>query len=154
MNFQQMSGVSSFLVVPDGVDPLPAHAITATNWYTAVRQAALWENATGEERGDILFIVHGYNMSEAEVMQRHRRLEADLRKEGFRGVVVSFDWPSDNKALSYLPDRHRAKLTAFQLVSDGIAYLSAKQTPDCTTNIHILGHSTGAYVVRHFTSLR
>jgi esterase/lipase superfamily enzyme len=35
-----------------------------------------------------------------------------------------------------------------QLVTDGIAYLSKEQTPDCTINIHLLGHSTGAYVIR------
>ena len=48
----------------------------------------------------------------------------------------------------YPPDCHRAKATAFQLVSDGIAYLSGQQTPSCTTNVHVLGHSTGAYVIR------
>jgi hypothetical protein len=87
-------------------------------------------------------------MSESEVMERHRRLKGDLLSLGFKGVVVSFDWPSDDKALAYLPDRHRAKNTALQLVSDGIAYLSENQSPGCTVNIHLLGHSTGAYVIR------
>jgi esterase/lipase superfamily enzyme len=63
-------------------------------------------------------------------------------------VIVSFDWPSDDEALAYLADRHRAKETALKLVSDGIAALSRRQTPDCATNIHLLCHSTGAYVVR------
>ena len=72
----------------------------------------------------------------------------DLYAQGFKGVVVSFDWPSDDKTLAYLPDWHRAKATAFKLVSDGITYLSKQQTPTCTTNIHVLGHSTGAYVIR------
>lgn len=141
-------GPSKFLVVPPGQSPAPAQAITQAAWYKAVRTAAAWQNDRGEARGDALFVVHGYNMSVDEVIGRHRRLKGDLIALGFKGVIVSFDWPSDDKALAYLPDRHRAKETAFRLVSDGIAYLSAEQTPSCTINVHVLGHSTGAYVVR------
>jgi len=141
-------GPTKYLVVPPGSDPLPANAISPQAWFKAVRSASVWTNANGEERGDILFIIHGYNTSEAGVMERHRRLRDDLVAEGFRGAVVSFDWPSDDKALAYLPDRHRAKKTALQLVTDGITYLSARQTATCTINVHTLGHSTGAYVIR------
>jgi esterase/lipase superfamily enzyme len=141
-------GPSKFLAVPSNQTPAPAHAITQAAWYKAVHAAAEWQNAQGEPRGDLLFIVHGYNMNTEDVIQRHRRLKADLLALGFKGVMVSFDWPSHDKTLAYLPDRHRAKETAFRLVSDGIAYLSAKQTPSCTINIHVLGHSTGAYVIR------
>lgn len=141
-------GPTRFLLVPTGQGPSPGNAMPASAWYKAVRQASVWNNENGEERGDVLFIVHGYNMSETEVMGRHRRLRDDLVAEGFKGVVVSFDWPSDDKALAYLPDRHRAKETALQLVSDGITYLSGKQTPTCAINVHLLGHSTGAYVIR------
>ncbi|NVN93312.1 MAG: alpha/beta hydrolase [Desulfuromonadales bacterium] len=141
-------GTTSYLVVPPGHDPTPADAIAKTNWRQMVIKDAEWKNDTGEPRGDILFVVHGYNMGEAEVMQRHRRLRDDLVAEGYKGVVISFDWPSDDKALAYLPDRHRAKLTSLQLVTDGITYLSGVQTPDCCINVHTLGHSTGAYVIR------
>lgn len=141
-------GPSKFLVVPPGQAPAPAQAITPAAWYQAVRAAAAWQNAQGEARGDLLFLVHGYNLSAVEVIQRHRRLQEDLRALDFRGVVVSFDWPSDDKALAYLPDRYRAKATALRLVTDGIAYLSAQQTPACSLNIHVFGHSTGAYVIR------
>ncbi|HEY3698909.1 MAG TPA: alpha/beta hydrolase [Spongiibacteraceae bacterium] len=141
-------GPTTFLNVPDGAMPLPAHAIPAAQWYQSILQAAAWKNSNGEQRGDILFIIHGYNMSEKEVIARHRRLKKDLINEGFLGVVVSFDWPSDDKALAYLPDRHRAKLTAMQLVSDGIRKLSELQTPSCKINIHVIGHSTGVYVIR------
>ena len=141
-------GPTKFLIVPPGQSPSPTNAITASAWYKAVRADAVWTNSNGEARGDILFVIHGYNMSENEVIQRHRRIRDDLIDLGFRGVVVSFDWPSDDKALAYLPDRHRAKSTAFRLVSDGISYLSDQQTPSCTINVHVLGHSTGAYVIR------
>ena len=141
-------GPTRFLAVPDGADPDPAQAITASAWYKAVTDAGKWTNDKGEARGDILFVVHGYNESETEVMDRHRRIRDGLAALAFKGVIVSFDWPSGASALAYLPDRHRAKQTALQLVSDGIAQLAARQTPDCPINIHILGHSTGAYVIR------
>ena len=141
-------GPTRFLAVPDGADPDPAQAITASAWYKAVTDAGKWTNDKGEARGDILFVVHGYNESETEVMDRHRRIRYGLAALAFKGVIVSFDWPSGASALAYLPDRHRAKQTALQLVSDGIAQLAARQTPDCPINIHILGHSTGAYVIR------
>ena len=141
-------GDTQYLVVSDGCDPSPNDAIAANDWFNQVRKASIWNNASSEERGDILFVVHGYNMSETEVMDRHRRLKLDLFAAGFKGVLVSFDWPSGDKALAYLSDRHNAKQTAMQLVTDGIAYLSKEQTPDCTINVHVLGHSTGAYVIR------
>jgi esterase/lipase superfamily enzyme len=142
-------GPTQFLIVSGNQPLTPDSAVkNKEDWYKAVRSAAEWKNDSGDLRGDILFIVHGYNNSEADVIQRHRRLRDDLNALGFKGVVVSFDWPSDNNALAYLPDRHRAKISALNLVTDGILYLSKTQTPDCTTNVHVLGHSTGAYVVR------
>ncbi len=141
-------GTTRFLGVLDGVDPDPTQAITAAAWYKAVTDAGKWTNAKFEARGDILFVVHGYNNSETDVMQRHRLIRDGLAALAFKGVIVSFDWPSGDSALAYLPDRHRAKQTALRLVDDGIRQLAARQTPDCPINIHILGHSTGAYVIR------
>lgn len=141
-------GQTRFLQVPDGANADPAQAIKAGDWYKAVTTAGEWTNSRGEARGDILFVVHGYNTSVNDAVDRHRQIKADLGKLQFKGVIVSFDWPSSTSALAYLPDRHRAKETALQLVNDGIRQLSARQTPDCAINIHILGHSTGAFVIR------
>lgn len=142
-------GQALFLLVPAGQLPSPSDAIDKDEWYAQVLAGAAWTNtANGEARGDILFVAHGYNMSEAEVIGRHRRLRDDLLSLAFMGIVVAFDWPSDNKALAYLSDRHKAKQTALELVTDGIAFLSGKQTPSCPINVHVLGHSTGAYVIR------
>ncbi len=141
-------GATRFLQVPAGAGVSPDQTIGASAWYNAVQAAAAWTNAQGQARGDLLFVVHGYNSSEADVMQHHRVVKSGLMALGFRGVVVSFDWPSDDQALAYLADRHRAKKTALKLVTDGIAALSARQKPDCAINIHLLCHSTGAYVVR------
>lgn len=82
------------------------------------------------------------------VLARHRRLKAGLAAAGFRGEGMSFDWPSANMALNYIEDRHDARQTAMQLVTAGIRRLSQQQRPDCTINVHLLGQSTGAYVIR------
>ncbi|MBS0556437.1 MAG: alpha/beta hydrolase [Proteobacteria bacterium] len=137
-----------FLQVPLNADPLPDQAIPSVKWYDAVQAAGRWTNPMEEERGDILFIVHGYNESQHDVMDRHRRIKSSLATVGFKGVVVSFDWPSGDNALAYLADRERARACATMLVNDAIRQLSARQTPDCMTNIHVLGHSTGAFVIR------
>jgi esterase/lipase superfamily enzyme len=67
---------------------------------------------------------------------------------GYAGVVASFDWPSADSALNYLEDRSDAKQTAIRLVTDCIAPFSVVQSPGCRVNVHVLAHSTGAYVVR------
>lgn len=97
--------------------------------------------------GDILIFVHGYNNDRAIILKRLRRLRADLHAEGWRGVVIAFDWPSDNETLNYLEDREDAADVALELVRHSITLVAAGQEQGCTTNIHLLGHSTGAYVI-------
>lgn len=153
--FAAEPGPSHMLLVPgDAPESLPSHGRMGELWVKAWLQQllaeAIWgtDERTGAQRGDILVYVHGYNNSAVEVLKRHRRLKADLQALGWKGVLVSFDWPSDNKTAGYLEDRHDAKITAMQLVTDLIARLAAKQTPDCAVNTHIIAHSMGTFVVR------
>jgi esterase/lipase superfamily enzyme len=145
-------GPSLFLRVPDGEVPSPDHATDSPEiWFKNLRSACIWGKDSRKpdyQRGDLLVFVHGYNNDQNTVMKRHRLLKSNLSKAGYKGEVLSFDWPSANMALNYLEDRHDAKITAIQLVNDGIRALSSQQRPDCTINIHLLGHSTGAYVIR------
>ncbi len=104
---------------------------------------------TGIERGDVLVFVHGYNNSMQDILTRHNRLCQDLPAFRFNGAVVSFDWPCNDVALAYLPDRLNAKITALQLVTDCIRPLASMQAKgNCTLNVHLLAHSTGAFVIR------
>ncbi len=148
--FDETVGTTRFLIVPDNVDPAPVdeQIKTPADWFAQVIASGKWTNDDKKERGDILFIVHGYNNSVSQVMSRHRQIKLGLAASKFKGVVVSFDWPCGTDALAYMVDRHLAKISAFKLVDDGIWQLSARQTPDCPINIHLLGHSTGAYVIR------
>jgi esterase/lipase superfamily enzyme len=145
-------GSSLYLLVPEGELPSPAHAVKSSDlWFKKLRKAATWgkdQRDKKSDRGDLLIFVHGYNNPQKIVMARHAQLKQDLSATGFKGEILSFDWPSSDRALNYLEDRHDAKKTAMQLVSDGISALSKQQTPDCSINIHLLGHSTGAYVIR------
>lgn len=150
-NFIPEPGPSRYLKVPKGILPKPEHAIARTQWVKELRESATWGKDTRRNdhaRGDLLVFVHGYNNDLKIIHARHEQLERDLKAVGFKGAVLTYCWPSDDKAINYLEDRHDAKRSAMQLVSDGIRILSAHQTPNCTINIHLLGHSTGAYVIR------
>jgi hypothetical protein len=143
---------SSYLkVAPGATRPRPDDRIDRATWLKEVHALAVWgkdDRDTSLDRGDILFWVHGYNNAPQDVLNRHRLLDAGMRQAGWRGVIVSFDWPSASSALNYLGDRHDAKRSAMQLTDDGIRLLSRQQRTDCRINVHLLAHSTGAFVVR------
>ncbi len=144
-------GPTKYLKVPAGTTPAPAHAISRARWVAEVRTAATWgrdDRDATRDRGDLLVYVHGYNIGLDDIAARHAQLERDLAQVGWKGAVLTFAWPCDDRALNYLEDRHDAKRSAMQLVSDGIALLAAPNRPRCTINVHLLGHSTGAYVIR------
>ena len=82
------------------------------------------------------------------VLERQRKLQRGLERNGFDGVVVSFDWPSADNVLNYLEDRHDAKKSALMLVKHGIHAFAKMQEPACKIDMHVLAHSMGAYVVR------
>jgi esterase/lipase superfamily enzyme len=96
--------------------------------------------------GDVLIFIHGYNNSMQDVLRRTRQLSNDLHAEGWHGQVVAFDWPSANQTLNYLEDRWDGSQVAMSLVSKAIRLLSDGQKAGCQTNVHLLAHSTGAYV--------
>ena len=143
-------GPTKFLTVPEDKYPDPSQAISRREWVDAVlKEAATGVNeVTGMPTGDILVFIHGYNNSQKEIMIRHRKLESDLKVAGYAGAVVSFDWPSAASALNYLEDRDDAKDTARRLRDDCISLFSAQQVRGCEINVHLLAHSTGAYVIR------
>jgi hypothetical protein len=97
---------------------------------------------------EILFFVHGFNVSFDAAQQSHRQYQLALEKAHWKGVLISFDWPSDGLAIAYLDDRNNARLTANELVSGGIGLLQSVQEKGCTIPVHVLCHSMGAFVLR------
>jgi len=150
--FTDSPGATTFLKLDDAdTAPFnPARAMPADDWVRdVIGQVIKSKDATGVVRGDVLAFIHGYNDSMADVLTRHRILKRDLSVHGFLGTVISFDWPCYETALAYVPDREKAKLTAFGLVRDCIWRVARMQSQlDCDINVHLLAHSTGAYVVQ------
>lgn len=149
--FGNEPGSTLFLQVPGNQYPSPSQAVSRKTWVSAILEEAQTGTSelTGKPTGDILVFIHGYNNSQKIVMKRHRRLRKDLEEAGYRGAVVSYDWPSAQSPLNYLEDRDDAKDTARRLRDDCITLFSMRQTAGCEINVHLLGHSTGAYVIRH-----
>lgn len=147
--FESEPGKAIYLRVPNDRNPRPDDRIRQRLWFDEVRDRA---DGAADNRidpaGDVLVFIHGYNNDQDIVMRRHRQLQADLWAEGFRGLVVSFDWPSASSTLNYLEDRWDAAETAIELVTGCALPLAARQESGCDTNVHLLGHSTGAYVIR------
>jgi esterase/lipase superfamily enzyme len=142
-----------YLRVPDDGEIAPRHEIARDLWVGEIQQlaeaGATPQPATdGVAIGSVLIFIHGFNNGLAAVIGRHRQLQADLAAVGWNGVVVSYDWPSASCALNYLEDRADAKSTAFALVRGGIRLLAASQRAGCNIAVHLLAHSTGAYIVR------
>jgi hypothetical protein len=151
--FRNEPGKSTYLLVPPNQLPSPDHSVSKGQWVKQLTAAATWgetdmPDGTKIPRGDLVVFVHGYNNGPDAIMQRHRMLAKTLADAGFKGAVMSFDWPSASMAIGYLEDRHDAKKTAMQLVTDGIATFAGLQERGCSINVHLLGHSTGAYVIR------
>src|SRR5262249_18017280 len=98
--------------------------------------------------GDILFLVHGFNVSHQAAKSFHLKCVKGLADQGWIGQVISYDWPSDGLVFAYLPDRANARAAASALVASGITLLEAAQRRDCTINVHVLAHSMGAFVAQ------
>lgn len=137
--FTDNPGVTRYLMLPTKKKGAKKGQIVAKEkWIERVLSEA--------KSGDILIYVHGFNTSHNDMLRRHRKIRKGLKKNGYQGAVVSFDWPSDGKVLNYAKDLADAQEVCAQLVKDGIVpLLTAKPQ----TNIHILAHSMGSLVVRH-----
>ena len=146
-------GATTYLEIPGKGDIHKKYALNRKDWLAKLSAAAeTGKDEQGYTVGNVLIFIHGYNNNPPEVLKRHDLLQNGLWKYGYEGEVVSFDWPSGDWMLNYLEDRVDAKTTAMQLVSDGILPLAYSQKyqdeTKCDISVHLLGHSTGAYVIR------
>lgn len=137
--FRNEPGPTTYLEVPEvAEDFLPSHKIGAADFLRKI---------INSENEDIVIYVHGYNMTVKQTLQRHRILRKGLEKQGFTGDVITFAWPSGDNTLLYLEDRHDAKTVAMELVNSGIKLLAKQQGKNCTINVHVIAHSTGAFII-------
>jgi pimeloyl-ACP methyl ester carboxylesterase len=143
-------GPVRYLAVPDDQVPVPGHQIPRMQWLRQIM--AIFppdpQYPNDGPSGDVLFFVHGYNNTVANVDARHKLIQAGLTANQFPCQVISFDWPSGDLALGYLRDRDHARITSVRLVSAGIELFVRTQAEKCDINVHVLGHSTGAFLIR------
>ena len=62
--------------------------------------------------GDILFLVHGFNVGHNAAKAFHVKCVKALAGAGWNGQVVSYDWPSRGLVFAYLDDRSNARAAA------------------------------------------
>ncbi len=138
--FGDEPGKTSYLAVPENETEIS---------YTrhSLSMSAFLREIIHSEQQEIIFFIHGYNNPMDVMMKRHRKLKEGFKNVGYTGEIISFAWPSGSNTLMYLEDRHDAKKTALELVNSCIRILASQQSKNCTINIHLLGHSTGAYVI-------
>ena len=110
--------------------------------------APIGDDGVRVRAGDILFLVHGFNVSHDAAKAFHMQCVAGLQTAGWTGQVISYDWPSDGLVFAYLADRADARAAASGLVTSGIALLEQTQRTDCAINVHVLAHSMGGFVVQ------
>jgi pimeloyl-ACP methyl ester carboxylesterase len=169
--FGSEPGNPLYLKVPDGEIPRLDHAVKKDSnqnpddvmpkrWLKEVISKACTKPDAPDylPTGNLLVFVHGYNTGIDLMVRRHVQLRKDLRTHaqsrkdlrevGFSDMVVSFAWPSAGNPLNYLEDRQDAKETAFRLVYSCIAPLAEQQHAGCRISVHVLAHSTGAFIVR------
>jgi esterase/lipase superfamily enzyme len=148
-------GSTTFIIVPASKKKYSrVDAVSKEVWTQSVVSAAAHDaDAVTGVTGDILFFVHGYNNDIETVLWRTRVLQETLSSQGWKGLVVGFDWPSDNSVLNYIEDRNDASEVArivvevaLQIIVDA-QFPANRKTKSCTINVHLLGHSTGAYVI-------
>lgn len=115
-----------------------AHFLAAGAWAAEVLAAAAGNG--------VLIHVHGFNVRQPLMLERHGLIRAGLAAHGFGGVVVSFDWPANGIVFDYASDRKDAHAVAPRLALDAIGVLR-QAAPG--VKIDILAHSMGNLVTRH-----
>ncbi len=137
--FTNNPGVSRHVkIIPNAAGQRVAHFLTADDWAAEVLAASGGHG--------VVLHVHGFNVRQPTMLDRHALIEPGLAAHGFQGAVVSFDWPSNGVVFNYSKDRADAHTVAPQLALDGIGVL---RKADPNVKIHIFAHSMGNLVTRH-----
>ena len=142
-------GTLRYLIVPDGVQPAPSHAVARSIWVKAVL-ATFSVSAAGALQGDALFLIHGFNVTSPAAQSWRDSVATGLDQDGdgYKPTLIAFDWPSAGTAFAYLSDLDVAAKTAVDLVNAAVKPMLQALTPKCQVRINALAHSMGAFVLR------
>ncbi len=113
------------------------HLLKASDWAKAV----FADSANNE----VVIFVHGYNTDQGEMLARMNLIAKGLKRAGYGGKVVSFDWPSDGSPSpeAYRRDWRDAKAVARNMVMDGVKLLRETRPG---AKVHLIAHSLGAFL--------
>ena len=147
--FEAEPGPATYLAAPRGAPAFhPDHKLSGAAEWAELVLGQLPKDGESRPSGDLVFLVHGFNVDEKDAFNFHRTVSENLDAVGFRHVLVSFDWPARGTITNYLEDNHDALVAAPNLVTGGIALFARFTRPDCRTRVHVVAHSMGAYVTR------
>ena len=154
--FYAEPGEPLYLVAPDDAAAFaPEHELTGPKdrrpikWAKQIVDEANISGNPDHPSGDIVFIVHGYNVDEKDAFLSHKKIQEGLAAHGLgHAICVSYDWPARGGFLNYLEDDSDARETAIHLMRAGISLFAKFTEPDCRIRVHVMAHSMGNLVVR------
>lgn len=88
------------------------------------------------EEKDILIFVHGFNVTFSSAIRRTAQISYDL---SFKGVPMTYSWPSQGNTSDYMKDESSVQYTVPHLV----AFLKEVIDNKGEANLHLIGHSMG-----------
>ena len=106
-------GPLRYLIVPDGVQPAPSHAVARSIWVKAVLATFPAERRRRAARRRA--VSHSRLQRHVQAAQSWRDSVAtglDQHGGGYRPTLIAFDWPSAGTAFAYLSDLDVAAKTA------------------------------------------
>lgn len=140
-------GSSQFLSMSNSSQCNPEDALSRKDWLTTVTQHCEQSSAP------ILCYIHGYQPDAGNALRTQRQLRQQLEKIGFDGLLIGFDWASPAVAVADWDDRDNAHDSARRLRDDCINVLCSQQDRDCATDVHVLAHGSGAWLLREAMTL-
>ncbi len=94
------------------------------------------QSLANSEQNEALVYIHGYNVSFGGALRLTAQIATDI---GFKGIPITYSWPSFTKTLRYLGDE--ANIKHGQVFFDEFLELIVRELN--VTKIHLLGHSMG-----------
>ena len=85
---------------------------------------------------DILIFIHGFNVTFTSAIRRTAQISYDLK---FKGVPMTYSWPSQGDVNSYMRDESSIQYTVPHLLTFLQTIIENKKD----ANIHLIGHSMG-----------
>lgn len=93
--------------------------------------------------------IHGYNTDFKEDLEEMAVLGKNLKKAGYPGIIIGFNWPSHGRKLGYLGDRDNARDSVSAFIHLMHLLKEIRQPADqCWIDLSLIAFSMGCYLLR------